>query len=75
MTIRTKLGLLRELRSILINDITWFEEQKAVYCDLIRKKNELLNDVEQEISEELSRLQPVAMGQPLSIEFVGNPDD
>lgn len=75
MTYRTKLGLLRELRSILINDITWFEEQKAVYCDLVRRKNELLMDVEQEISDELGRLRPVAMGQPLSIDFEANPDD
>jgi hypothetical protein len=72
---RTKLGLLRELRSILIGDITWLEEQKALYANLIRQKNELLYDVEAEIHEELTRLKPVSKGQPVAIEFIGNPDD
>lgn len=75
MTHRTKLGLLRELKSILINDINWLEEQKALFCDLVRRKNELLHEVEGEIQDEVTRLRPVALGQPVSIEFVGNPDD
>jgi hypothetical protein len=49
MTMRTKLGILRELRSIIITDIDWLENQKALYFDLLRKKNELLDEVEGEI--------------------------
>jgi hypothetical protein len=76
MTIRTKLGILRELRSIMITDIEWLEAQKAVYFDLLRKKNELLDDIEGEIQDELGRLRPVVKGQPIAIEFItGNPDD
>jgi len=73
---RTKLGILRELRSIIITDIDWLENQKALYFDLLRKKNELLDEVEGEIQTELGRLQPVAKGTPISIEFVSpNADD
>jgi len=76
MTMRTKLGILRELRSIMITDIEWLECQKALYFDLLRKKNELLDDIEGEIQAELGRLRPVVKGQPISIEFeTGNPDD
>jgi len=73
---RTKLGILRELRSIIITDIDWLENQKALYFDLLRKKNELLDEVEGEIQTELGRLQPVVKGTPISIEFVSpNADD
>ena len=76
MTMRTKLGILRELRSIMITDIEWLECQKALYFDLLRKKNELLDDIEGEIQAELGRLRPVVKGTPISIEFeTGNPDD
>lgn len=67
---------MRELRSILISDIEWLEAQKTNFFDLIRKKNELIDDVESEIEAELARLRPVAMGQPIAIEFESaNPDD
>ncbi len=76
MTMRTKLGILRELRSIIITDIDWLENQKALYFDLLRKKNELLDDIEGEIQAELGRLRPVVKGTPISIEFVSpNADD
>lgn len=60
----------------MITDIEWLECQKALYFDLLRKKNELLDDIEGEIQAELGRLRPVVKGQPISIEFeTGNPDD
>jgi hypothetical protein len=76
MTKRTRLGLLREIKAQTIGDIDWLNDQRMRYSNLIRKKNEVLDDIEGEILEELRRLSPVAKGTPISIEFVSpNADD
>jgi hypothetical protein len=76
MTTRTRLGLLREIKAQTIGDIDWLHDQRMRYSSLICKKNEVLEDVENEIKAELGRLSTVAKGQPIAIEFItGNPDD
>ena len=76
MTKRTRLGLLREIKAQTIGDIDWLNDQRMRYSNLIRKKNEVLDDIEGEIQAELGRLRPMVKGTPIAIEFVSpNADD
>ncbi len=73
---RTKLGLLREWKAQSIEHLNWLCEQRDDFNEMIRKENEVLDELCNDIALELENLKPVAKGTPMAIDFVtGNPDD
>lgn len=69
------LSELRQNKANLVSIVEGLQSAKDKLNEVIMSLKVQIDDVDHEINVELERITPKESGQPIAIEFVGNPDD
>lgn len=69
------LSELRQSKARLVDIIDGLQSAKENLNEVIMSLKVQLDDTNHEIAVELERIAPKESGQPIAIEFIGNPDD